>query len=381
MVVAVIVGAGWMFVTVRGFLVLFPHASRVVTPLPLSVGTLGTVKVTLQAGASRRRSAAFRQVLASSLDIREQAAAELTGGFSTKATVARTSEALSLSYTLLPTKRGRWPLGPALIHSTDPLGILWSDTAVGGTEAIPVWPAISELSGTAGALMGHADKIVLGARTPSADDASLRDYRDGDDLRRVHWPSTARTGTMMVRSDERAGLRPATVVLDLPSGEDSLEWTISIGASIAVSILESGHPVRLLGGGIASTGRGHVSHESKEVGRARILNATVDLKAPRTDDDATSRRDKAFMQLSEDLTHGEVVVAVVGPLDPHAVAVMSPMGQTGRAWAVVRWDGDDATAQATASALRRVGWRAAVVRTGTSVDSAWNALITAGEDS
>lgn len=380
MVMCVAVAVVWMLVSVKGFLAMFPHASRVVTPLPLTAGALGSVKVTLDAGGAHRRSAGLRKVLASALDIREQAAAELTGGFSTKATVARTSQALSLTYTLLPTKRGRWRLGPALIHSTDPLGILWSDTAVGGTESIPVWPAVVDLSGTAGALMGHADRIVLGARTPSPDDASLRDYRDGDDMRRVHWPSTARTGTMMVRSDERAGLRPATIVVDLPQDDAALEWTITLGASVAVSILESGHPVRLLGGGIDGPAVKHVTHESIEVGRARLLNSTVDLTAPESPEQRRSRTDTAFLQLSEDLTHGEVVVAIVGALNSRSIAPMTPIGNAGRAWALVREDGDAAAAQATAAALRRVGWRTVVTANHADVESSWLSLVTTGDE-
>ena len=46
------------------------------------------------------------------------------------------------------------------------------------------------------------------------DDQTVREYRDGDDLRRIHWPATARTGELMVRQEDRPAKRRAVVVLD-----------------------------------------------------------------------------------------------------------------------------------------------------------------------
>ena len=42
----------------------------------------------------------------------------------------------------------------------------------------------------------------------------MREYRDGDDLRRIHWPATARTGDLMVRQEDRPAKRRAVVLLD-----------------------------------------------------------------------------------------------------------------------------------------------------------------------
>lgn len=380
MVASVAVAALWMLLAVNSFLSSFPFARREVTPRPLSVGVSGTVTVTISA-ASRGRSGAFvRKALADALDIREQAAAELTGGGATKATVTRTKEQLTLSYALQPVRRGRWPLGPALVHSSDPLGMIWADTSVGEAEKIPVWPSVVDLSGTAGALMGHADRIVLGARTPSADDSALRDYREGDDLRRVHWPSSARKGTMLVRSDERAGRRPATVLLDLPREPKALEWSISAAASIALSVLDSGHPVRLLGGTIDPDRLHHLGQRHPEAARVELLNLTVDLHSAASHASATAQLLRGARHVADDLVQGEVIVGVFEPVDQAVLETLAPMGEAGRAWAIVRAGEDDPTAaHDCAASLRRMGWRATVASTSDDLATVWATLVTSGD--
>lgn len=380
MVASVIIGVLWMLFAVNSFLSSFPFARRDVTPRPLSVGVDGTVTVTISS-ASRGRSGAFvRRALADALDIREQAAAELTGGGPTKATVTRGEDKLTLSYALQPVRRGRWPLGPALVYSSDPLGMVWADTSVGESEHIPVWPAVVDLSGTAGALMGHADRIVLGARTPSADDAALRDYREGDDLRRVHWPSSARKGTMLVRSDERAGRRPATVLLDLPRDPRGLEWSISAAASIALSVLDSGHPVRLLGGTIDPDRLHHLGNQHAELARAALLDLTLDLHSATTQASAHAQLLRAIRHLADDKVSGEVIVAVLEPTDRDTVEALAPLGESGRAWAIVRSSEDDpGAAHDSVLALRRTGWRATPATAGSDIATVWSALIALGD--
>ncbi|PKQ25709.1 MAG: DUF58 domain-containing protein [Actinobacteria bacterium HGW-Actinobacteria-4] len=383
MVSAVVVAGLWMLLSINTFLRRFPYARREVIPRPLTAGVPGKVIVSIQSGnaASAARSR-LRRTLTNSLDIREQAASELTGGMGTKATVARTETSLTLTYTLLPSRRGRWPLGPALVHSSDPFGVLWADTSVGEAEHIPVWPPVVDLSAAAGALMGHADRVVIGARTPSADDASLRDYREGDDLRRVHWPSSARRGTMLVRSDERAGRRPATVIMDLPRDPVALEWSITAAASIALSVLDAGHPVRLLGAGLNPDASRHVGEHGAEAGRSAILNQTVDLKSPVSINAATAHLIHAANQAAHDATHGEVIVGVFEPLERDALDALVPLGDSGRAWAMVRTSDNVAqaeTAQETMRSLRRAGWRTATASTNGDLENIWASMITAGD--
>lgn len=380
MVTVVVVAGLWMLLAVNSFLARFPYARREVVPRPLTVGVPGRVTVSISASSRRGSGAIVRKALTEALDIREQASAELTGGLGTKATVSRTSDKLSLSYALLPSRRGRWPLGPALVHSSEPLGILWADTSVGMAELIPVWPSIVDLTATAGALMGHADRVVLGARSPAADDASLREYREGDDLRRVHWPSSARTGTMQVRSDERAGRRPATIILDTPVAPDALEWSISAAASIAVSVLGSGHPVRLLGGNLTNERGRHLGRQHPEEARVALLNLTIDLASPGSNRAAAKQLLSAINLAGDDLVQGEVIVGVFDPLDSACLEALAPLGQSGHAWAIVRADaeGDDSAARC-ATALRRSGWRATTATQDDDLASVWTILLTAGD--
>ncbi len=386
-VVAVVtVSALWMMLSIHAFLLRFPFARREVTPRPLTAGAPGRVTVRITSAHARdsheglHPGRSISRSIADGLDIREQAAAELTGGAGTKATVTRSPDALALSYGLLPTRRGRWPLGPAIVHSTDPFGLILTDTFVGGSEMIPVWPTTVDLTATAGALMGHADRVVLGARTPSPDDASLRDYREGDDLRRVHWKSSARRGEMLVRSDERAGRRPATVILDLPHEGDPLEWTISTGASIALSVLASGHPVRLLGGSIEPRHDDHA--HSPALARAHLLNQTVDLAPPASATVAERDLIRAGQEAAVSAHTGDVTVGIFEPLSTDALHALIAIGDYGRAWAIVRSGGEPAqrkSADATVRALRRAGWRASVAVTSDDLPRIWTALLTSGD--
>ncbi|MFW2513545.1 DUF58 domain-containing protein [Demequina sp. SO4-13] len=379
MTCAVAVGWIWLVLAVDAFLRAIPATRRDVVPHPLTAGVPGTVSVTIDSRGSSRHPR-LRRSVTEHLDLREQAAAELTGGVGTKATVTRGEGILTLRYSLHPTRRGRWPLGPALVHSGDPFGMMRADTPVGEAELVPVWPAVVDLSGTAGALMGHADRVVMGARTPSPDDASLRDYREGDDLRRVHWASSARLGTMLVRSDERAGRRPATVILDAPREPLALEWAISAAASIALSVLDSGHPVRMIGPGMDAEAMRHLGERGGELARFELLNQTIDLRSPVSRADSTAQLVRSAALAADDSRHGEVTVGVLEPLSERALDALVPIGEAGRAWAIVRVSpSTEADAGRTVRGLRRAGWRATTASPSDDLAELWTRMLRAGE--
>ncbi len=86
----------------------------------------------------------------------------------------------------------------------------------------------------------------------SAEDVTVREYRRGDDLRRVHWRSSARVGELMVRREEQPWQSRATVFLDNRARShrgqglsSSLESAVTAAASVALHLSQRGFMVRL----------------------------------------------------------------------------------------------------------------------------------------
>lgn len=343
---------------------------RSVEPDPVVVGQRAVSRAVVRAHGIGER------IRLTGLRLGEQAAVELSGGRPLRARVRRAAASISLAYPVHATLRGRWELGPLDVRHADPFGLATTRSTLGAPVIVTVWPAVTELRLPPDALVAEPDRVALGARSPAPDDAALRDYRLGDDLRRVHWRSTARLGNVVVRSDERAGMRPATVLLDLPPDEDAAEWTISLGASAALALLAAAHPVRLAGGRAAPSvvdpeSRDRYLRDSGGTARATLLDLTVDLEAAR--DPGAAERDlvAAATNLAEHGTHDELVIAVVGPLTGTARAAMARLGESRDAWALVR---DDADAP-TVTELRRAGWRAVPARPGEPLEQAWARLL------
>jgi uncharacterized protein (DUF58 family) len=83
--------------------------------------------------------------------------------------------------------------------------------------------------------------------------AGVREFRDGDSLRHVHWRSTARRGTLVVREFERSGRQPLALLLDTSSmayacggGREAFEDLVRAAASIAFAVTQAGHDVQLV---------------------------------------------------------------------------------------------------------------------------------------
>jgi uncharacterized protein (DUF58 family) len=321
----------------------------------------------------------------SGLRFSEQAAAELSGGQGLRARVTRELDNVTVSYGVQAARRGRWPVGPLVVTHGDVFGTVRTTALLGEQAEVAVWPTVVPLPAPNDVLVGEPDRVALGARSPSTDDAALRDYREGDDLRRVHWRSSARRGDLVVRSDERAGMRPVSVLMDLPMRGASLEWTISLAASMALAMLEAGHPVRWLGSSttraaatVSAPGLSFV-HARSDSARARLLDETIDLQAAGSSHEAEEQLVDATHLLENTEAGGEIVLAVLGPLGARAQQALAHVADTAQGWAMVRTDGTSPQAardaEATIRALRRAGWRACGVTPGEDVLRCWLRLL------
>ncbi|MFD3323879.1 DUF58 domain-containing protein [Streptomyces sp. NPDC058701] len=160
-----------------------------------------------------------------------------------------------VSYRVRSDLRGRYPLGPLQLRLSDPFGLVELTRSFSAYDTLTVIPRTEPLPPVrlGGEASGYGDGSRRSLALAGEDDVIPRGYRRGDDLRRVHWRSTARYGELMVRREEQPQRSRATVLLDTRrlafegAGPDSaFEWAVSGAASTLVHLLERGFSVRLL---------------------------------------------------------------------------------------------------------------------------------------
>ncbi|MBH5334405.1 DUF58 domain-containing protein [Streptomyces pactum] len=160
-----------------------------------------------------------------------------------------------VSYRVRAELRGHYPLGPLQLRLSDPFGMCELTRGFSTRDTLTVVPRVEPLPPVrlAGEAAGYGDGRSRSLALAGEDDVIPRGYRHGDDLRRVHWRSTARYGELMVRREEQPQRAHCTVLLDTRAtahrgaGPDSgFEWAVSAAASAAIHLLERGYAVRLL---------------------------------------------------------------------------------------------------------------------------------------
>jgi uncharacterized protein (DUF58 family) len=166
------------------------------------------------------------------------------------------------AYQLPTERRGVVKVGPLTVEIADPFGLARTTTVAAGRTEVIVYPRVDRivpLPQTAGhdPLAGSEHPTALGRA--GEDFYALRPYVVGDELRRVHWPTTARLDELMVRQDELPWQGRVTVLLDMrrpTHSPASLELCISAAASIVMASWERHDLIRLLASDGTDTGFG-----------------------------------------------------------------------------------------------------------------------------
>jgi uncharacterized protein (DUF58 family) len=222
-----------------------------------------------------------------------------------------------VEYPLLGRVRGRFATGPLRVRTTDPFGLVRLDRQFVATTEVMVTPQIVPLpairtvggAGSTGEARPHRIGVI------GQDDVLVREYRQGDDVRRIHWRSTARRDELMVRREEQAWDPSASIVLDSRASAhagrgmyNSIEWAISAAASIALHFLDDGFSVEIYeaDGPLRISGSmGQHSSASREL----VVSRLTDLKAR-----LTTTMHYAVESATVDRP-GQLVIAIMGRMD------------------------------------------------------------------
>jgi uncharacterized protein (DUF58 family) len=317
-------------------------------------------------------------------------------------------EARPVSYRIPALGRGHYRAGPLRIRLSDPFRLIDLTRSFTATSEFVLTPVVDPLPASE---PPRSDDIGddVGSRSVGshgADDQSTREYRIGDDLRKIHWRSSARTGALMVRQEERPWQGQVTLLLDsragahagaavAPPGTDprlssSFEWAVSATASIGHHLLVRGRVLSLVTDGSS------VADRMRFGDSGRLTTHLADVReSPQTDLAPTAT-------LLRTAARESTLFALLGRLDPsalHAVADAHAHGRSSPAFALLldvdSWaapldpepdpdavgapqlgpPGTDPTLLASAEVLRSAGWRVAVVRRGDTTAAAWRLLL------
>ena len=108
-------------------------------------------------------------------------------------------------YQLRAPLRGRYDVGPLHVQLVDPFGLCRMTRRFAVSDSLTVVPNVVPLPPVPlqGDWSGLGESRNRSVASTGEDDVVPRQYRTGDELRRVHWKSTARSGELMVRQEEQ----------------------------------------------------------------------------------------------------------------------------------------------------------------------------------
>jgi uncharacterized protein (DUF58 family) len=222
--------------------------------------------------------------------------------------------------TVLPTdRRGLHLIGPLVVRRTDPFALVRADQRHGSEDELLVLPRVLPLRPLRDSLTRSLEGIADDT-TPNGSMTfhQMREYVPGDDVRRIHWPSTARvahTGQLVVRQDVDDA-QPFVVIVadtrrDRYADEDAFELAVDAAASVVVAAATGHAPFELRTTGRERTG-GPANH---------VVDPALELLALADPDPlGTLTAELAEVQRSRG---GAVAIVVTGVPDADEVAAVA----------------------------------------------------------
>lgn len=277
--------------------------------------------------------------------------------------------------------RGRWEFGPVQLWLRDPFGLVARPRPLAAGGHLTVYPPVVALPSRL-PLSGNIGSGATGRPRPLAHGdelAMVREYVRGDDLRKVHWRSTAHRGALMVRQDEAPQQAGATLVLDVRSARhqglgaaSSLEYAVTAAASVTIHLAARAHAVLLLTGPVATAPVAH--HHELALEQLAVVQASAgDMLAPVWQQLATGiAATGSLITITTVPDAGELRAMVRGGRGfPSRTALLIDSGSFHRRGR----PRDEVDPEAAATALRQAGWRAGIQRAGEPLDEVWEQLV------
>jgi uncharacterized protein (DUF58 family) len=293
----------------------------------------------------------------------------------------------SVGYLVRSDVRGKFDVGPMKVRLSDPFGLVELERTFQTRSSLVVTPRVVPLPVVplSGVWTGSGDNRPRAFASGSAEDVTVREYRRGDDLRRVHWRSSAHAGELMVRREEQPWQSRATLFVDNRrfahrgnGAASSLEHAVSIAASVAVHLVQRGFVVRLVtASGLDPGGAWHEHALAAETAPLlESLAVLTDTTHPHID-----------LRWLQEAGHAGLLIAVLGDVSDHDRPVLTRMRHSASsamavvldvpAWARGSSPGALSTAQHTAW-LGSNGWRAVSAGPKDPLPAVWQELGVAG---
>jgi uncharacterized protein (DUF58 family) len=220
------------------------------------------------------------------------------------------------SYLLPANRRGCFAVGPLRISHADPLKLVSFTQSYGSQATLWVHPRIHRMSPVP---TGRTQELEgpTSAGAPSGGIAfhSLREYVPGDDLRQIHWRSTARMDKLMVRHTVITNEPKIMVLLDTsadPYDDDSFEDAVRIAASLVVACVDHRYPTEF-----RTTGGMTASVDPTGAGRTDVLDKLASIERSSSDPGLS-----AIVKMAARREQGVSLGAVTGQPDREAAGAL-----------------------------------------------------------
>lgn len=283
-----------------------------------------------------------------------------------------------LDYPLRSDVRGKFTVGPLRLRVADTFGLVELGRSFSTRSTLVVSPKVVPLPGrvTPASWLGDGEGRARVAAAAGEDDPAPRPYRDGDELRRVHWRSTARYGELMVRREEQQWRNHAVLLLDTrrsahagSGASSSFEAAVSAAASIGVHLAMQGFAGQL----VTDTGAVSDGGAFEDV----LLDTLAVVRA-------SGGSDLVPGLTAATPTASGLFIVVAGRMSAAQARKLASSHRAGTPalallLAVSSWEigpqaaGEDGTEDAT-SVLTAAGWRVATLRADTPLALAWQRL-------